>query len=408
MKPDTIVMMPIGDILPYSNNPRTHDEISEIKESIRRVGFRGSIWVDANNVIIAGHGRYMAAKELGMKEVPVSVMDDLTEAEVKYLRIKDNRAGEQSDWDYEAYQTELDELRAMDFDVGDIELDVGMIDLDDNDPGEIEETDVPDAPLVAVSKRGQIYRLGRHRLMCGDSTSKEDMERLMDGHRADITFTSPPYNAHHMDVVDSNGVQKGTQKKYLADNDNRSDEEYQEFLNRNIELLLDNSDEVFYNIGVGSGSKKAIAGLLERFSDNFKDLLYWKKTNPMPVIADGVISSAVELIIAFGKNGTRSFNHFDDRLFHGVIEGLSASTSNQYADIHKATFPVYLPSEIITRFTERGGSVLDCFGGTGTTMIACEQLERDCYMMELEPVYVDVIIKRWEDFTGQKAELVEE
>lgn len=129
MEPDKIVMMPIEDIQPYYNNPRKHDSISEVKESIRRVGFRGSIWVDRNNVIIAGHGRYMAAKELGMKEVPVSVMDDLTEAEVKYLRIKDNRASEQSDWDYEAYQTELAELRDMDYDVADLEYEVTGLDF---------------------------------------------------------------------------------------------------------------------------------------------------------------------------------------------------------------------------------------------------------------------------------------
>lgn len=181
MKPDTIVMMPIGDILPYSNNPRTHDEISEIKESIRRVGFRGSIWVDANNVIIAGHGRYMAAKELGMKEVPVSVMDDLTEAEVKYLRIKDNRAGEQSDWDYEAYRAELDELRAMDYDVSDIEYDVPDEDYDE--PVEVREDEFDEEEDVNEHgvKQGQIYRCGGHFLMCGDSSIPEDIKALMMG-----------------------------------------------------------------------------------------------------------------------------------------------------------------------------------------------------------------------------------
>jgi len=177
MKPDTIVMMPIGDILPYSNNPRTHDEISEIKESIRRVGFRGSIWVDANNVIIAGHGRYMAAKELGMKEVPVSIMDDLTEAEVKYLRIKDNRAGEQSDWDYEAYRAELDELRAMDYDVSDIEYDVPDEDYDE--PVEVREDEFDEEEAQPLVKLGEIWRLGDHILLCGDATKEEDIRRLV-------------------------------------------------------------------------------------------------------------------------------------------------------------------------------------------------------------------------------------
>ena len=155
-------------------------------------------------------------------------------------------------------------------------------------------------------------------------------------------------------------------------------------------------------MGVAAGSKRTIARLINNYADNFKDLLYWIKDNPMPHIIQEVISSAVELIIAFGENGSRAFNHFNDRLFHGVIAGPSAS-HNEFADFHKATFPVYLPSEIITRFSPVGGAVLDCFGGTGTTLIACEQLNRKCFMMELEPVYIDVIIDRWEAFTGKKA-----
>ena len=136
--------------------------------------------------------------------------------------------------------------------------------------------------------------------------------------------------------------------------------------------------------------------------------MYWKKENPMPVIVQSVISSAVELIICLGNNGSRSFDAFNDRMFHGVIEGLSASTTNKYADVHKATFPVYFPSEVISRFTKKNGTVVDCFGGTGTTMIACEQLNRKCYMIELEPLYCDIILQRWENFTGQKAVKLQE
>lgn len=202
------------------------------------------------------------------------------------------------------------------------------------------------------------------------------------------------------------GTQKSTQVKYLSDDDKRTDEEYFAFLSENMTELLNNAHEVFYNIGVASGSKKAIAELLYSFNDNFKELMYWEKENPMPVILENVISSSVELIIAFGNNGKRNFQHFNDRMFHGVIHGLSASTSNKYADIHKATFPVYLPHEIMTRFCDKDGTVLDCFGGTGTTLIACEQSGRKCYMMELDPRYCDVIIERWENLTGRKAELI--
>lgn len=182
MEPDKIVMMPIEDIQPYFNNPRKHDSISEVKESIRRVKFRGSIWVDRNHVIIAGHGRYMAAKELGMKEIPVTVMDDLTEAEVKYLRIKDNRSSDQSTWDEEAYLKELDELRDMDFDVSDIDLEVGDIDLDDSDPGTVEEDDFDEEEEVNEHgvEQGDVWRLGDHILICGSATSTEDTDKLIE------------------------------------------------------------------------------------------------------------------------------------------------------------------------------------------------------------------------------------
>lgn len=410
-----IKKMKIEDIVPYENNPRKNDQsVDDVAESIKDFGYLQHIVVDKNNVVIVGHTRLKALKKLGKTEVDVIVADNLNEKQVNAYRIADNKTGEKSLWDDDLLKIELAKLEDVDmthYGFTDEELS-RLLDDDDGETSPGRDVEIPDVPIMAESKRGQIYKLGKHRLMCGDSTNADDMARLMDGIKADITFTSPPYNAHHLDVKKSEarggGFQKETQKKYLADNDDWTDESYQNFLETNIDLLMENSYEVFYNIGVGSGSKRTIARILNTFADNFKDLLYWKKTNPMPVIADGVISSATELIIAFGHNGTRSFRNFDDDYFHGVIEGQSASATNEYADIHKATFPLYLPTEIITRFTKKNGTVLDCFGGTGTTLIACENTGRTCYMMELEPVYVDVIIKRWEELTGQKAEIVSE
>lgn len=177
MNPKAPIMVPVKNIRPYATNPRKHDEISEIVESIQRVGFRGSIWVDKDMEIIAGHGRYLAVVQLGIQEVPVTIMDDLTEAEVKYLRIKDNRASEQSSWDEKAYFKELDELRDMDFDISDIEFDIPDTRDELDKVGEDEPPEVPEEPK---SKRGQIYRLGDHVLMVGDATSAEDVYRLMD------------------------------------------------------------------------------------------------------------------------------------------------------------------------------------------------------------------------------------
>lgn len=399
-----VVMKKVRDLIPYNKNPRKNDEaVKFVANSIKEFGFKVPIVVDRDNVIVAGHTRMKAAIEIGLEEVPVIVADDLTDEQIKAFRLADNKTGEIAEWDFEMLDDELHDL-AFDFDMSEFGFDVGNI--SDEDETEIVEDDIPEE-IETRCKLGDIWQLGNHRLICGDSTSPDTFEKLMDGVTADITITSPPYNADHMDVEASQErggkIDKSTLKKYLADNDKRTDDEYFEFLKNNIDLLLDNSHEIFYNIGVAAGSKKTIGRLLSNYSEQFKELMYWVKDNPVPVIVESVISSATELIICFGKNGTRSFKHFNDRLFHGVINGHSAALSNEYADIHKATFPVYLPYEIIKRFTDENGSVIDCFGGTGTTMIACEQLNRKCYIVELDPRYCDVIIQRWENFTGKKA-----
>lgn len=397
--------VPIDSIKPYERNAKLHppEQIAQIKRSIEVFGFRDPIGV-WHDEIVEGHGRHIAAKELGFTEVPVIRLDTMTDEERRAYALAHNKLTMNSDFDFGVLDTELDGII-------DIDMSEFGFDLDLDEPEEAQEDEFePDVPAEPKAKLGDIWKLGRHRLMCGDSTDVATIDRLMDGTIADIAVTSPPYNADHMDVNLSKerggGTQKATQKKYLADDDKRTESEYMDFLSKNIDILIDHADEVFYNIGVGAGSKKTIANILYKYCDVFKELMYWEKDNPMPVITESVISSAVELIICFGRNNSRSFNHFSDRMFHGVIKGHSAALSNQYADIHKATFPVYLPAEIITRFTENDGTVLDCFGGTGTTLIACEQLNRTCYMCELDPRYVDVIIDRWQTLTGETAVLL--
>lgn len=400
-----IINKRVADLIPYENNPRKNDDAVEyVANSIREFGFKVPIVIDKENVIVAGHTRLKAAEQLGLNEVPCIVVDDLTEEQIKAFRLADNKVGEIAIWDFDALDLELDGI--SDIDMSEFGFDIA---IEDDEPEEIIEDEVPEN-VEPRCKLGDIWQLGEHRLICGDSTDSAVIDRLMDGVKADISITSPPYNADHMDVPKSKerggGTQKSTQKKYLADNDKRTDDEYFEFLCANIDVLLTASQEVFYNIGVGSGSKVAIARILNHYQNQWKEMMYWVKDNPMPVIKESVISSATELIICFGENGSRSFNYFNDRLFHGVINGHSAALSNEYADIHKATFPIYLPSEIIKRFTPSNGTVLDSFGGTGTTLIACEQLNRKCYMCELDPRYCDVIVERWEKLTGRKAERI--
>ena len=404
-----IEYLPIEQLKPYNKNTRKHQDldIDNIAKSIEQFGMCDAIGIwGKDNVIVEGHGRMMACKKLGINTVPCVRLDHLTDEQRRKYAIAHNATAELSIWDKDFLAEELAELDMSDFD---FDFDIDSI-LDEGT--EVVEDEVPEVDEEAepITKLGDIWQLGRHRLMCGDSTDTNTFNKIMCGEKAEIAFTSPPYNADHLDVAKSEdrggGTQKSTQKKYLADNDKRTDDEYFEFLRSNIELLIENADEVFYNIGVAAGSKRTIATILSHFADKFKELLYWQKQNPMPVISENVISSSTELIIAFGNNNSRALNHFNDRLFHGVISGLSAATTNEYADIHKATFPLYLPVDIITRFTSPNGMVIDCFGGTGTTMIACEQTGRACRMIELDPRYCDVIIKRWETLTGEKAVLV--
>jgi len=198
---------------------------------------------------------------------------------------------------------------------------------------------------------------------------------------------------------------KTTGKKYNSFNDNQTESEFYDFLTANLSCMISVSDEVFYNIGLVQDNKRTIFKIVDHFGDTFKDVIYWKKKTVAPHIQKGVINNLVEFILCFG-DGKRKFANpqFGQGTYWNVIEGSNAS-GNEYSDIHKATFPVYLPENIIKNFTSRNGIVIDCFGGTGTTMIACEINNRSCRMMELDPKYCDVIIRRWQDFTGKHASL---
>ena len=400
-------------LIPYEYNARKHNtEIEYLTNIIKKIGFPDAkaIEVDKNLVIINGHGRRLAAIKAGMKKVPY-IIRDMSDELARTYRIADNRISDLSGWDYDVLQMEFMELKELDIPLEDLGFqDMGFDDAFDN-TGEDEPVDTvviddevtkeepePEVPLTTNVKRGDIYVLGDHRVMCGDSTSRKDMEKLMNGAHADITFTSPPYNAGHL----STGRRQDGEK-YINDDDQRTDDEYLKFLSDNLDILLDVSDEVFYNIALVSGSKRTVIKLLDNYADKFKDMIYWKKSNPVPAIAKNIISSAIEWIMAFGNNPSRSFNH-DPGIYYGVIEGPKGYS--EFKDIHRATFPLYLPTHIIETFTDEGATVLDCFGGTGTTLIACEQKNRTCYMMEIEPLYVQCIIDRWEKETGQKAKKV--
>jgi DNA modification methylase len=397
----------VNKLIPYAKNSRTHsaEQVAQIVASIKEFGFRNPILVDGVGVI-AGHGRLMAAQKLGLDQVPTIDCSDMSESQKKAYIIADNKLALNAGWDIAMLTIEMQELEDEGFDLT-------LLGFDDKElnallqpevvEGLTDEDAVPDVPEEPKTKLGDIYILGNHRLMCGDSTSIDDIEKLMDGNKADICFTSPPYNAGSLDIKGN----ARTQKKYNSFDDNQTEDEYKDFVISNLNCIFSVCNEVLYNIGLVEGNKRVIVDVLAHYREQFKDIIYWKKNNVAPHIQGGVINNLVEFILCFG-DGKRKFQNaqFTQGSYYNVIEGSSAA-GNEFSKIHKATFPTYLPENIIQNFCPVKGSILDTFGGTGTTMIAAEKLSRKSYLMELDPKYCDVIVKRWEEFTGKKAVLSE-
>ena len=394
----------VSELIPYAANSRTHSDaqVAQIAASIKEFGWTNPILVSGDNSIIAGHGRLLAARKLGVNEVPVIVLDHLSKAQQRALVIADNQLALNAGWDMDLLKAEIEDLKLSDFDIDLLGFDEKFLDgLLEPEPtdGLTDEDAVPEVPETPKTVLGDVWVLGNHRLMCGDSTSIDAIEKLMDGKKANICFTSPPYNAGSLNVKG----QSGTGKKYNSFDDNQTETEFFDFLTANMSCLMAVSDEVFYNIGLVQDNKRTIFKLVNEFGDTFKDVIYWKKKTVAPHIQKGVINNLVEFILCFGDGKRKFINpQFGQGTYWNVIEGANAS-GNEFSNIHKATFPIYLPENIITNFTGRNAIVIDCFGGTGTTLIACEKHNRECRMMELDPKYCDVIINRWQDFTGKIA-----
>lgn len=275
----------------------------------------------------------------------------------------------------------------------------------------------PNEDLSTNIEYGDLFRLGEHRLLCGDSTNKEDMVVLMDGGSADITFTSPPYNTHsesvhigfhHKSNVKVDNYYSNNESVYLCNGDDLTHEEYGDFLCRALMNSLEYTDDALFNIGVLAGSKIGLTRLLYEFNNVFCDIIVWEKNTSMPLGLPSqkpMLSHRAELIFCFNKDGTRKFTHSQwDKGTKDNIINTSNNSSNNYANYNKGVFPLEFAMKIVEDFSEN--SVLDIFGGMGTTLIACETLNRKCYMMELDPLSCQIIINRWETFTSQKAKKI--
>ena len=391
-----IIEMRISDIKPYENNPRNNEQaVDVVAASINEFGFKVPIVIDKDNVIVTGHTRLKAAEKLGLESVPVIKADDLTEEQVKAFRLADNKTAEFAEWDFAKLEEELSRISEIDM----AEFGFTLDDEEAEEP-EIFEDEVPEVKSEAKTKLGEVYQLGVHRLMCGDSTSEENVKTLMDGEIADIAFTSPPYNASAKGYE----LQQGKVSKYDGADDNKSEEEYKTFLNEYLRNALEVSEYVFMNVQSIANNKISLIDVLHENKDIYADTIVWDKGHAAPAMANNVLNSRFEYVHIFSKKANRAIGTIP---FRGTIDNvvqISMQHNNEYADIHNATFSVEFAAWFISNFASE--SVLDNFGGTGTTMIACEQLGKKCFMMEYEPKYCDVIIERWEKLTGQKAKLI--
>ncbi len=389
----------LSDITPYEKNPRKNDSAVEyVANSIKEFGFKVPIIIDKDGVIIAGHTRYKAAIKLKMKEVPCITADDLSEEQIKAFRLADNKVAEKAEWDFDLLGEELEDI--LNIDMSDFGFDFDIETLQQNTVTVEDDDFIVDIPEEPKTKKGDVYLLGRHKLMCGDSTNISDFEKLMGNDIADITFTSPPYNAG----TTPSELKAKKDTKYSGNNDSRSQLEYLEFLNAYLHNTLIYSQYSFMNIQSIAGNKIALIDLLYDNKEVYADTIIWDKMLSQPAMAENVLNSEFEYIHVFSHKANRAIG---TKKFRGTLSNIvhiHKQTKNEFSEIHNATFSMEFAEFFIKNFSTH--SVLEPFAGTGTTIISCEQLGRNCYAMEYEPKYCDVIIQRWEKFTGNKAILL--
>ena len=406
-----ITVKKVADLIPYAKNSRTHSDaqVAQVAASIKEFGWTNPILIDGDNGIIAGHGRLMAARKLGMEEVPCIELDGMTENQKKAYIIADNKLALNSGWDVELLGLELGALQEDGFDLDLIGFDADELAKllePEIEEGLTDEDEVPGTPDEPKTKPGDIYQLGNHRLMCGDSTSIDAVEKLLDGEEVDFLFTSPPYNAGKSESLSGNT--HTIDNKYGMYNDNKTQNEYLDLLCGFTNAWMWSCQCMAINIQQLAGNKVAFIDYLAEYKSHLIDIAIWDKKHGAPQMAKNVLSNRFEYIVFLSQteNPSRAIPTAD---FQGTIQNVyegQSNRSNEYSSVHAATFPVDFPEWAITSFTKPKMIVADCFGGTGTTLIACEKTHRSARLMELDPKYCDVIVKRWEEFTGKTAKLL--
>jgi DNA modification methylase len=392
-----LIKKKVSELIPYINNSRTHSEeqITQIVSSIKEFGFTNPILIDKDNSIIAGHGRLQAVKRLGYEEVPCILISGLTKTQIKALIIADNQLALNAGWDLEKLSVEIEGLEEDKFDLNILGFEEDFLKdlLFKENEGLTDEDAAPDAPENPKSKPKDIWLLGSHKLICGDSTKAEDYKLLFKDNLADMIFTDPPYN------VDYSGRGKNDLGKII--NDNMDENKFVLFLDDVFKLMSDNLKplSILYVCHPDSHSKPKIAFEIA-FDKYFKksSTLIWNKGNAGMGWQD--YRSQHEPILYGWKEGKGKHNFYGDRT-KTSIWNIKRDNTTEYK--HPTQKPVELVKEAILNSSKEKDIIFDPFSGSGSTLIACEKLNRICYGIELDTKFVDVIIQRWQQFTGKEA-----
>ena len=396
---------PVADLIPYARNSRTHNEeqISQIMASIKEFGFTNPILIGGDNVIIAGHGRLLAAQRLGLTEVPVICLPDLTETQRKALVIADNKIALNAGWDEEMLALEMKELEESDFNLDILGFSEDELKELENfgEPqtdAKSEEEEIPEAPVEPITKRGDVWILGEHRLMCGDTTMYDDVRKLMRDDCAAMIFTDPPYNVNYGSTMkDSIRYHAGTLGGRKIMNDNLGDG-FPQFLTDSLSNLLMFCQGTAY-VCMSSSELHTLYSAFIAAGGKWSTFIIWAKNTFTLGRAD--YQRQYEPIL-YGWNADKPHYWCGDRDQSDVWE-YNKPVKN---DLHPTMKPVELVERAVLNSSKSGDIVLDGFGGSGSTLIACEKNNRKARLMELDPKFCDVIVKRWEEYTGRKAELL--
>lgn len=419
-----IITKQTNELKPYGNNPRKNDKaVNPVAKSIKEYGFNVPILIDSNNEIIAGHTRWKAAKKLGLQEVPCVIAEGMTENQIKAYRIADNRVAQYAEWDMELLKLELDGLDG--FTGWDADFILGT--------KEVKEDDFNGQVTEPTGSRGDVWQLGDHRLMCGDSTSKDDMNKLMEGARASLLLTDPPYNVDYSTKTKlMNKLLISTPARKNISNDKMTDDKFNDFLYQAFKTAEEamEAGAVFY-IWHSSNQVDKFINAINKTQLSIRQTLIWAKSNIVYGFQDyhwkhepclyGWKEGAPHYWSGGRKERTTltAIDIFEmrskskDEILKWVEEYWLDHEPNETSILyeekpaaskeHPTMKPIKLMARQVKNSSKIGDIVLDSFGGSGSTLMACEQLKRKCYTMELDPAYCDVIINRWEQFTGRKA-----